>query len=720
MGRVLRDYGPAWFFWRVLYDALRHSGRLQAAFPPSGDPRASLATALKLPAAEVVDHLAAGWRRHGGSLFLPEDICEYRRAIAAPDKLLEEAAEIVKGRLLFFRRQEREIGDPPDWLMAAVPSMRWPDQVHWTRIPDLSAELGDIKYVWEPSRFGHVYTLARAYALTGDERYPELFWSHVESWSRANQPELGPHWRCGQEMSLRSLAWIFGLYAFRGSPASRPERVALLIEQLWYHALHVEKIHWYASRCVRNNHALSEAVGLFTIGALFPFLPRAGEWQSQGLRRLAEEAAWQIYEDGSYVQHSMNYARLAVQLLTWTLCVASANRIEVPSVLRDRANRLLDFLVAMQDPVSGRVPNYGPNDGALIFPLSSCDYLDYRPALNALSLALDRSRLYESGPWDEEACWFLGLEKAAPGSRLPAPGWGKGALVPPGAGSLELGAASAASFPDGGYYLLRGEGTHALIRCTSYRHRPAQADMLHLDVWYQGHNVLVDPGTLSYNLDPHWSRYFVGTASHNTVTVYGRDQMKKGSRFMWLGWTKSRVLRFETQEGFALFEGEHYGYAPVVHRRQVVLHAGIYIVIDELAGDTSPHTFRLHWLVNDFPVEPDRAGATIRLPDRGRSPLCLMVLSSSAKRSSWARADEVTPRGWQSLYYGERLPAWSYEVMATGERVRFATLLGPADRVEALSPRTLADVDRLVAAWTTSGSSVGAGPRACPVADGVG
>lgn len=187
--------------------------------------------------------------------------------------------------------------------------------------------------------------------------------------------------------------------------------------------------------------------------------------------------------------------------------------------------------------------------------------------------------------------------------------------------------------------------------------------------------------------------------------VDGRDQMKKGSRFMWLGWTKSRVVRFEAHEGRALFEGEHYGYAPVVHRRQVVLHADTYVVIDELAGQPASHTFRLHWLVNDFPVDLDDAGATIHLPGEGMSPLRLKVLSSAGGRSSWARADEATPRGWQSLYYGERLPASSYELIATGERVRFATLLGPVDRVAELCLRTLADVDRLVAAWMAAPSA---------------
>src|SRR5438309_320961 len=55
--------------------------------------------------------------------------------------------------------------------------------------------------------------------------------------------------------------------------------------------------------------------------------------------------------------------------------------------------------------------------------------------------------------------------------------------------SRTLNGAGGEAFPMGGYYTLRGETTHALIRCGTYRHRPMQADMLHLDVWYHGHNI---------------------------------------------------------------------------------------------------------------------------------------------------------------------------------------------------------------------------------------
>jgi len=54
--------------------------------------------------------------------------------------------------------------------------------------------------IWEPSRFGFAYALVRAYWRSGDERYAELFWQLVEDWRANNTPQLGPNWKCGQEM----------------------------------------------------------------------------------------------------------------------------------------------------------------------------------------------------------------------------------------------------------------------------------------------------------------------------------------------------------------------------------------------------------------------------------------------------------------------------------------------------------------------------------------
>ena len=59
----------------------------------------------------------------------------------------------------------------------------------------------------------------------------------------------------------------------------------------------------------------------------------------------------------------------------------------------------------MQDE-NGDVPNYGSNDGALIFPLTTCGYRDFRPVLNTLYVLIKGQRLYDYGNYDEELLWF--------------------------------------------------------------------------------------------------------------------------------------------------------------------------------------------------------------------------------------------------------------------------------------------------------------------------
>jgi len=72
--------------------------------------------------------------------------------------------------------------------------------------------------------------LLRAYWRTGDESYAELFWRLVEDWRIQNPPQQGANWKCGQETSLRVMAWCFGLYGFCAATATTAERVVALAQ----------------------------------------------------------------------------------------------------------------------------------------------------------------------------------------------------------------------------------------------------------------------------------------------------------------------------------------------------------------------------------------------------------------------------------------------------------------------------------------------------------
>ena len=68
-------------------------------------------------------------------------------------------------------------------------------------------------------------------------------------------------------------------------------------------------------------------------------------------------------------------------------------------------------------------------------------------------------------------------------------------------------------------------------------------------------------------------------------------QLRPAARFMWLGWTKARTLRFQPSASGGVFVGEHDSFAPVTHRRRVVFHGEVDSPNDHTArGEPLPST----------------------------------------------------------------------------------------------------------------------------------
>lgn len=155
------------------------------------------------------------------------EFCQWDSEQASPVVI---ANEIHQGLFRFFSHERVEAGLPPRWNTDCLTGHAFPIDRHWSQIGDFEA--GDIKLVWELNRFAFVFPLVRSYWRTGNEQDAELFWQLVESWHQSNAPETGPNWKCGQEISLRVMAWCFGLYGFGNSPATTPIRVSMLAQAI--------------------------------------------------------------------------------------------------------------------------------------------------------------------------------------------------------------------------------------------------------------------------------------------------------------------------------------------------------------------------------------------------------------------------------------------------------------------------------------------------------
>jgi asparagine synthase (glutamine-hydrolysing) len=305
------------------------------------------------------------------------------------------------------------------------------------------------------------------------------------------------------------------------------------------------------------------------------------------------------------------------------------------------------------NPMDGRLPNYGANDGAHPMILSCTDFSDFRPLVQALSVASRGERLYEPGPWDEMPAWLFGH------SALDLP--------------LRPSSRKSVSFRSSGYHVLRGndERTFITFRCGSLCDRFSQIDMLHLDFFWRGHNVLVDAGSYLYNGAERWHRHFQGTASHNTVVVDGADQMIAHRRFKNLYWTHADLLRFSDGLDHGIAEGEHRGYhrAPIgcLHRRAVLFAKDDLLVVADRIEGRGTHRARLHWLGGPYPHRHDDAeGRMVLQTPVGEVSVTVFDAAGQCLPGDVVAGSEHPPRGWLSRYYGEKVPAPSLAVEQRG------------------------------------------------------
>ncbi len=672
---LYREFGPRWTLFRLAYAFRLRTGLIRLQMP------------------------MGAWRNFTGLVGrseakpvsrpseLPEDISWDKQ------QAIKEANRILSGELKYFSHQYIKTGFPPNWhkdyfshviqsrdngegslppqseiLRSQQPShSHRPDalrendmNVHWSQIPHDSST--DIKFIWEPNRFAFVYTLVRAYAASQDEKYPEAFWTLIEDWAQHNPPNTGPNWMDGQEIALRLMAWTFGYHAFLNSPSTTPERKE---DFILYVAAQAERIYKNIDYAVstRSNHTISEAFGLWMVGLLFSELKHAEKYLSLGKKLLEGEAANQIFPDGSYSMHSLNYHRFILHIYLYAIRLGEINNSPFSTQLINSIKKSIEYLVCLINPETGEIPVYGSNDGALVLPLNNCDFTDYRPLLQLGWYITKGEFLFEPGPWDEGVFWLCRESLTAKNAKDAKKEERKKKL----SALREL---RGESFPNGGVYLLRNTNSHAFIRCTDYTSRPSHADQLHVDLWIHGHNLAIDAGTYLYSGQDPWRNGLAHTSVHNTVSVDNKDQMTMLSRFTWTNWSTGKVIKHEKD----IWQGEHDGYKPISHKRAVMsLEEDRWLVIDNLIANESHH-YALQWLLSDYLFEHNRDSILLSLEDM-KYKVQIGMLNGNGELSI-VRADPNSTRGWRSRHYGHKEPAISVMLEADMPQVTFWSFFG--------------------------------------------
>lgn len=520
--RTIRSKSLRYILFRSRYEFERRAGLLISKYPVE-----------MLP---VVTPSLSDWRNNGCGWFF-EDRASIRIEKNRTVELKEKMVHILRGDVLFFSKTWKPLGLDYDWVTNPETGYHYDARQHWTKVNDFSQEAGDIKFVWEKSRFSWLLTVCR-YDYHFDEDHADFVINQILDWINKNPLNCGPNYKCSQETSIRILNWLFALNFYRKSEALTDERWNKIITSIYWQTDHVLKNINFSRIAVRNNHAITETLTLYLMGLMFPLMKGADLWKKNGKRWFEKEIAYQIEEDGTFIQDSMNYHRVVVQLFTYAIAIADKHGERFSDFVYEKAYKSLNFLYQCQEPSNGWLPNYGANDGALFFPLSDSDYRDYKPQLDALHRLLTGVSLYDD--YLEDAQW-IGHNFSS--TRKPFDKIEKQFGI--------------VRFEKSGYYLIREKDTFSFIRCGLFKNN-GSTDQLHLDIWFKGENVLMDGGSYMYNTDEKTVKYFEGTESHNTVMLGDCDQMLKGLRFTWL--YPPKLLGTEVKE-----EPEYYYFSGIIN-----------------------------------------------------------------------------------------------------------------------------------------------------------
>ena len=427
---------------------------------------------------------------------------------------------------------------------------------HWTELSDFNDDIGDIKGIWENSRLSFIPIFCINY-ISGHEKNIDSINYALHDWIVNNKPFYGPNWKCGQESSLRVLNIAMGLLIL-GQIKKQNKTLCELIEA---HLIRIKSTFHYAVS-QNNNHSISESAALYIGGSLlFNSGSNSGrKYQVYGKYWLEKNLQKLIQNDGTFSQYSTNYHRFVLDLISFVeIFRQNLGLTKFSSEYQKKCSLACNWLNQMVDINSGDCPNLGANDGAHFFSFAPKGFRDFKFSAQIGNALFKKSILARLSK--EELHYFNIFNINVPDNVVKAE--------------------NSFHFKNGGFLGYRNKKIFALLNYPNYNFRPTQSDILHLDCWVDGENVLCDGGTFSYYSQDHKTAFYRGVKSHNTVEFNERDQMPLISRFLYGSWPKPLNTFQKNNEMNAGYRD----YENLFHNRNVKIDDCSICITDTLKGD---------------------------------------------------------------------------------------------------------------------------------------
>ena len=584
------------------------------------------------------------------------------------ERLIDTADRVLSGEWPVFDRSWNP--NDLDWFTDPRTGLRAPSTTLSFDINHRDEDtVGNVKYIWEPSRHHHVTVLAAAFFLTEDDRYGKAAALQLRSWWQENPFLSGIHWTSAIEMGVRMVSWVWTrrLLADWDGVADLFDRNPEFHAQLHHHQQYLDA---FKSRGTSaNNHLLVEMAGQFVASCAFPWFAESDRWRTISRELVDSELQNQTFDDGVNRELASSYHAFVAE---FGLAAAIEGEVadhplgaESWTVLR----RMLDAAAAMVD-ARLHPPRQGDDDNAHSLLVDAPEFERWA------SLLATGRKLFGSLDWwpsvpDTDVRTALWTSLARPPARIPG---GRPRFRP-------------SQFPDAGMTILRGglggkgevwcrfdHGPHGYLAIAAHAH----ADALSIELRVDGVEVLADPGTYVYHGDPAWRSYFRSTFAHNTIEIAGLDQSVSGGPFLWTHHASTFLEPDKEREGAVT--ASHTGYqrfgGDVLHRRTVEIgNDGRFLVFEDVLTGVDDLSYRMVFhLGSAIECDLEENIARLKWDDMGRTRSATFRLPGEL---AWQtlKGQLDPPAGWYSPRFDVLEPSMTLVGTGRGE------LLGPLKTV---------------------------------------
>ncbi len=629
----------------------------------------------------------------GRPILLTQDIADdvARRLPAQASQLMAEADTLLAGERAYFGYPAVNVGVVIDWNHDPVTDYHWP-AVPSSRI-DPRVARSDPKWIWELNRLQHLPVLAQAWLFTGDSRYADAAFDHLDSWLDQNPLGTGIAWRGAFEAGIRAISVAVALQGLRNSPALTTQRYRRVVRMLDASARYCWRARSRFSSA--NNHLVGELAGLATVHLLFPELAYPAARFGSALDSLVTESERQILPDGAGAEQSIAYQLFTGELLAIVVALARLRGTEAPTRIDTALDRSARYLCAVVGS-DGPDPHYGDDDDGFALRLGAEPKRTVREHLGMLAAVSGDAATAEHGSCTLAAAWIA----AALGTDLGETG----------GGIARTENASSAYAPNGGLVVLRAAprrltmdvGPLGYLSIAAHGH----ADALAVTLSQGSHELIVDPGTGSYYGNPLWRTAFRGTRAHATVCVDGMDQSEIGGRFYWSRHAATTVRSVDLPRG--IVDAQHDGYCrlddPVSHRRWLIAAPDdpTVVVVDLLDG-RSAHDIAVSWPLHpQLDAIPTGEGHLVTRD--GHLALQLCYAATAPIEVEQHRAEDHSRLGWWSDRLEARQPAWLLTARVRADLpLAVLSVLRAVDAEAIALPEIVRDGETLTATWSERG-----------------